>query len=87
MPKANKTMSAWLKRATPQQKKRLAELARTSVPHLGHAARGRRTMSAELAQRIAAASAKLGAPELVIEQPDLCAACAKCPLRIDPLTA
>ena len=82
----NKTVKTWLGRATPIQKKRLAELAHTSVQHLQHVASGRRAMSAELAQRIAVASERFDDPKLHLEQRKLCHACQHCPLlSLDPL--
>lgn len=81
----NKTVKAWLERATPEQKKLLAERSRTSVQHLQHIASGRRAMSAELAQRIATASERFDDAKLHLAQQSLCRACQHCPLLIDPL--
>lgn len=80
MGRPNTTIRKWLKTADPDTAKRLAKLAKTSVPHLRHIAAGRRGMSAELAQRIAHASRKLNAADLELLQVDLCAACMRCPL-------
>lgn len=80
MGRPNTTIRNWLKTADPDTARRLAKLAKTSVPHLRHIAAGRRSMRAEMAQRIAHASRKLDAPHLELLQVDLCAACRRCPL-------
>ena len=81
MHRPNITMRAWLRNATPEQKRLLSKAAKTSVPHLQHIAAGRRGMSAELAQRLAHASRSADLPKpLELEQQALCAACARCPL-------
>lgn len=76
----NITIRSWLHRSDPRQAESLARHAETSVPHLRHIAAGRRQMSAQLAQRLATASLKLGIPELELHQVDLCQACKSCPL-------
>lgn len=77
--KPNRPLTQWLEAATPDQRRKLAKLAKTSLPHLWHIANGRRSASAELAQRIAHAAYKVG-NILPLHQIDLCAACGKCPL-------
>jgi len=77
MRRPSTTMRNWLKTATPAQARALAEAAETSVPHLRHIAAGRRSMSADMAQRVAHASNAYG-PRL--NQTDLCEACGRCPL-------
>lgn len=76
----NITIRSWLHRSDPKQAQALAAHAETSVPHLRHIAAGRRQMSAGLAQRLAAASRKLGLPDLELHQQDMCSACRRCPL-------
>lgn len=84
MPSPNKSLKKWLAEATPDQTKRLAKEAGTSVAQLRHIAHGRRAASASLAQRIAHASqydyGNLGASPLPMDQRELCDACALCPL-------
>lgn len=75
-----KVMRKWLNAATAIQKRQVAEAAGTSVPHLQHIAGGRRTVSAELGQRLAAASKDLHVRALLIDARTLCAVCASCPL-------
>lgn len=70
----------WLKIATPAQKKALAKAAKTSVGQLKHLSAGRRTASADLAQRLAAASHTLHIRKLYLDQRDICNACGVCPL-------
>lgn len=70
----------WRKIATPAQKKALAKAAKTSDNQMKHLSSGRRGASAEMAQRVAAASRTLGHRALYLDQRDLCAACAVCPL-------
>lgn len=70
----------WLHLATPDQAKQLAKAAKTSVPHLRHIAAGRRHMSADMGQRIAAASRTLKTRALYLDQRDICRACGICPL-------
>jgi hypothetical protein len=79
--KPNRALQKLFKIMTPDQARRLARLADTSVPHLRHVAAGRRNMSAELAQQLAAASARFGKPPLLLKQVDLCRACSICPIR------
>lgn len=81
----NTTIKRWLAMATAEQKKFLAEQAHTSVNHLLHIASGRRSMGADLAQRISTASERFTDKRLHLEQRRLCTACAKCPLVTDPL--
>lgn len=80
----NKALRAWLIEATPDQTRRLAKEAKTSVAQLRHIAHGRRAASAALAQRIAHASqydyGDLGASPLPMLQVELCEACGRCPL-------
>lgn len=73
-------MFKWLKTATPAQKKALAKAAKSSVGQLKHLASGRRGASAELAQRLAAASRELHIRALYLDQRDICEACGACPL-------
>ena len=70
----------WLKNATPAQKKALAKAAKTSVGQLKHLGSGRRSASAELAQKLAAASHTLHVRALYIDQREVCDACGVCPL-------
>ena len=70
----------WLKLATPAQKKALAKAAKTSVGQLKHLSAGRRGASAELAQRLAAASRTLHIRTLYLDQREVCEACGQCPL-------
>jgi len=70
----------WLNVATPDQAKALAKAAKTSVPHLRHIAAGRRSVSAEMGQRLSAASKTLGSRALYLDQRALCPACGVCPL-------
>lgn len=80
MPLSKATMSRWLRVATPENTKALAKAAKTSVEHLKHIARGRRGVSAELAQRLAAASRTLRHRALYLDQRELCEVCGACPL-------
>ena len=73
-------MRKWLNLATPAQKKTLAKAAKTSLGQLKHLSAGRRTASAGLAQRLAAASRTLHVRELYLDQRDICEACGVCPL-------
>jgi plasmid maintenance system antidote protein VapI len=79
MPRPNTVIRDWLKAATPAEAKAFAKRAKTSVAHLRHIAAGRRGITAAFAQRLARASAGMN-PGLWLEQTDLCAACAVCPL-------
>lgn len=72
----------WRKIATPAQKKALAKAAKTSDNQIKHLSSGRRGASAEMAQRLAAASRTLGHRALYLDQRDLCHACSVCPLVI-----
>lgn len=81
----NTTIKRWLARATAQQKKFLATQAGTSVNHLLHIASGRRSMGADLAQRLSTASQRFTDTTLHLEQRSLCRACQRCPLVTDPL--
>lgn len=78
--KPNRTLQQLFKHTTPAEARKLATAAGTSVPHLRHVAAGRRNMSADLAQKLATASEKLKNPKLLLNQVDLCKACAHCPL-------
>ena len=80
MHRPNITIRSWLKKADHKQAAILAKYAETSVPHLRHIAAGRRQMSAQLAQRLAAASMGFAVPDLELHQQDLCQACKVCPL-------
>jgi hypothetical protein len=62
---------------TPEQRRRIAELAKTTEGSLRHVQFGRRQASAEMAIRIEAAAAKCG---LKIKRESLCAACGGCTL-------
>lgn len=79
MPKPN-VISKWLKTATPEQARELAKAADTSVAHLRHVAKGRRGITSEMAQRLAHASKTLRTRALYLDQQELCAACAACPI-------
>lgn len=70
----------WRKIATPAQKKALAKAAKTSDNQIKHLSSGRRGASAEMAQRLAAASRTLGHRNLYLDQRDICGACGVCPL-------
>lgn len=70
----------WLHRATPAQKKALAKAAKTSMGQLKHLGSGRRGASAEMAQKLAAASRTLHVRSLYLDQRDICKACGVCPL-------
>jgi len=70
----------WLRKATPEQKKAFVKAADTSMAHLLHIASGRRGITADMAQRLAAASKTLHTRKLYLEQRDLCKACGVCPL-------
>jgi transcriptional regulator with XRE-family HTH domain len=94
MPAPNKALKTWLSAAAPEQIKQLARESKTSVAQLRHIAHGRRAASADLAQRIAHASAVVrhssprgfaegGAeirPPAYLDQTELCAACGRCPI-------
>jgi len=80
MKRTSTTIKEWLHFATPDQARAVAKEAGTSVAHLRHVAHGRRRMSADLAQRLAAASMILHKSALRLSQRDLCAACQRCPL-------
>lgn len=73
-------IAKWLRLATPDNARALAKAADTSVPHLRHIAAGRRSVSAELAQRLAHASRTLHSRLLYLDQRLLCRACGACPL-------
>lgn len=73
-------MYKWLQRATPEQAQKVAKAAKTSRAHLRHIATGRRKVSADLAQRLAAASRDLHVRALYLDQRDICKACGICPL-------
>jgi hypothetical protein len=74
----------WLRRATPAQKKALAKAAKTSLGQLKHLSSGRRSASAELAQRLAAGSRTLHVRALYLDQREVCKACGVCPL-VEPV--
>ena len=76
----NKAMKVFLDTATSEQKLKLAELAETSVQHLEHIRAGRRRAEAGLAIRLATASLKLHSRALILDQRELCDACAVCPI-------
>lgn len=79
-------MQAWVKKATIEERKRLAKLALTTPGHIMQIAGAYRTdgvasTTPELARRLEAAAIKIhreGLPELVRE--DLCIACGRCEL-------
>lgn len=73
MRRTSTVMRKWPRAVDPDEARRVAKAAGTSVPHLRHIAAGRRNVSADLAQRLAHA-----APEL--DQRELCVACGRCPL-------
>jgi|GEM_PF-6274798 len=75
-----KAIRAWRKKLTPAQSKAIAKAAKTSVVHLNHMAAGRRGATAEMAQRLAAASRTLGTRDLYLDQRDICMTCARCPI-------
>jgi prophage DNA circulation protein len=70
----------WRRIATPAQKQALAKAAGTSDNQIKHLSSGRRGASAEMAQRLAAASRTLGHRALYLDQRDICKACGECPL-------
>lgn len=74
-------MQRWMSAATPDEKDRLAALAKTSRGQLYQLAGGHRYCSAQSARLIELAAAKLRAknPNLPpLLRTDLCAACAAC---------
>jgi plasmid maintenance system antidote protein VapI len=79
MGRPNTIIRDWLQAATPDEARQLAKAAKTSVPHLRHIAKGRRGISADLAQRLAHASGGLPTV-LALYQTQLCDACKRCPL-------
>lgn len=79
MPFSQNIMSHWLRTATSDQRKQLAKAAKTSFAHLQHIASGRRGVTAELAQRLSAASLTLP-KALRLDARALCKACSTCPL-------
>lgn len=88
MSKSKTTMRKWLTLASIEQTEALAQAAKTSVPHLRHIAAGRRGATAELAQRLAAASYTLKVTALRLDQRDLCEACGVCPFAVgEPMPA
>jgi len=84
MGRPNGIIRDWLNAATPDEARQLAKAAKTSVPHLRHIGKGRRGISADLAQRLAHASQALHSPVLRLFQTQLCHACGRCPLVIGP---
>lgn len=82
MTKYNSVMARWMARAerTPGRVNQLAAWAGTSRANLRHIATGRRHMSAQLAQRIAAASRRFDDPAAILDQRMLCHVCAVCPI-------
>jgi hypothetical protein len=80
MTKPKNAIYRWMKSATPAQKKALAKAAKTSVGQLKHLGSGRRGASADLAQKLAAASKTLHTRALYLDQRDICQACSVCPL-------
>lgn len=67
------SLKAWLSKATPKQKTRLAADAQTSVKTIEQIASGFRGGSADAAVRIAKAAGG------EIDQASICAACGRCP--------
>lgn len=80
MSKPNTVIRNWLRTATPDQARELANASGTSVAHLRHVAAGRRGMTAEMAQRLAHGSKQLHTRSLYLDQQALCEACAACPI-------
>lgn len=80
MAPSKNAIAKWLRLATPDNARALAKAADTSVPHLRHIAAGRRSVSAELAQRLARASEILKVKALRLDQRLLCKACGVCPI-------
>lgn len=80
MSKPKNAIYKWRKIATPAQKQALAKAAGTSDNQIKQLSSGHRRASAELAQRLAAASRTLGHRKLYLDQRDICPACGKCPL-------
>lgn len=80
MSKSRNAIYKWRKIATPAQKQALAKAAKTSDNQIKHLSSGRRGASAEMAQRLAAASRTLGHRALYLDQRDICPACSVCPL-------
>lgn len=79
MARPNIIIRDWLAAATPAEARAFAKRAKTSVPHLRHIAKGRRGITAALAQRLSIASHGMNVA-LRLQQTDLCAACGACPL-------
>lgn len=74
-------LKMWLSVSTADEKKKMADLAHTSVPHLYHLTGGQRGASAALAGRIAEATVMMSLvnPELpVLNRMDLSDDCAEC---------
>lgn len=80
MPTPRKVMRDWLDKATPEQKRIVADAAKTSVAHMQHIGAGRRKVEAGLAQALAAASKLLHKKALLLDARTLCLACGTCPL-------
>lgn len=80
MRRPSTAMRAWLSIATAAQKVEVATAAGTSIKYLEHIAAGRRQISADLAQRLVHASKELHVRALYLDQKELCAACAACPI-------
>jgi hypothetical protein len=72
MSNAQTTISRLLKTMTPDDARKFAKKAGTSVPYLRHISKARRDVSCAMAWRIVEAADKMG---IVIPQTDLCAAC------------
>jgi transcriptional regulator with XRE-family HTH domain len=72
-------LKQWLAAASPAQKKRLAELANTSLAYISHIASGRRIASADTAQALVKAAKQIklpGVSALKVEM--ICPACRAC---------
>jgi plasmid maintenance system antidote protein VapI len=84
MQKPNVLVRKWLKAANPDQAREVAKFAKTSVAHLRHIGAGRRGMTPAMAMRLAHATFILYDADtgLRLDQQDLCAVCAKCPIAI-----
>lgn len=79
MSRPNTTIKKFLKAISPDDARSVAEIAKTSVPHLRHIAAGRRNMSCDLAWAISKASGTHFGfrSQFFLPQPSLCEACGK----------
>lgn len=74
------SLTAWLSKATPDQARKLAKFAKSSVKSIRHIAAGRRRGSADAAVKLGNASVKISTESLgAIDQGSVCPACKTCP--------